>query len=66
MSLHLIGETLDKPRSHYRAEAGPLIQLMRGIYLDAGDDAEAGRGRNCIEFATRSQACRCDEEGQSP
>jgi hypothetical protein len=21
------------------------------------------RGRNCIEFATRSHACRCEEEG---
>ena len=37
MALHLVGETIDKTRSHYRAETGKLIQLMRGIYVDADD-----------------------------
>jgi serine/threonine-protein kinase HipA len=41
MSLHLVGETLDKARSHYLAESGKLVQLMRGIYADAGDDLDA-------------------------
>ncbi|MBN9463533.1 MAG: HipA domain-containing protein [Burkholderiales bacterium] len=40
MPLHLVGETIDKTRSHYLAETGKLVQLMRGIYVDAGDDVE--------------------------
>ena len=40
MALHLVGESIDKTRSHYLAEAGKIIQLMRGIYVDAGDDIE--------------------------
>ncbi|MGS0742571.1 hypothetical protein ACVBEF_12145 [Glaciimonas sp. GG7] len=35
MSLHLVGENIDKARSHYQAETGKLVQLMRGIYVDA-------------------------------
>jgi serine/threonine-protein kinase HipA len=41
MTLHLVGETLDKTRSHYGAETGKLIQLMRGIYVDQDDDIDA-------------------------
>ena len=41
MALHLVGETLDKARSHYRAETGKLVQLVRGIYADADDDLDA-------------------------
>lgn len=40
MPLHLVGETIDKTRSHYLAEKGSLVQLMRGIYVDAGDDID--------------------------
>jgi serine/threonine-protein kinase HipA len=40
MGLHLVGETIDKTKSHYRAERGQFVQLMRGIYVDAGDDAD--------------------------
>ena len=40
MSLHLVGETLDKGRGYYQAEAGKLIQLMRGIYVDVSDDID--------------------------
>lgn len=40
MPLHLVGETIDKTRSHYLAEAGKLVQLMRGIYVDAQDDID--------------------------
>ena len=40
MPLHLVGETLDKTRSHYLAETGKLVQLMRGIYVDATDDID--------------------------
>lgn len=40
MPLHLVGETIDKTRSHYLAETGKLVQLMRGIYVDANDDID--------------------------
>ena len=40
MPLHLVGETIDKTRSHYRAETGKLVQLMRGIYVDAAEDID--------------------------
>src|SRR5665213_2483273 len=40
MALHLVGETLNKTRSHYLAETGKLVQLMRGIYVDAADDID--------------------------
>jgi hypothetical protein len=29
MAFHLVGETFDKTRNHYRAETGKLIQFMR-------------------------------------
>lgn len=38
--LHLIGETVDAKRAHARAQAGELVQLVRGIYVDATDDVE--------------------------
>src|ERR1700759_2971511 len=41
MSIHFVGENLDKARGHYRAGTGKLIQLVRGIYADADDDVEA-------------------------
>jgi serine/threonine-protein kinase HipA len=51
MALHLVGETIDKTRSHYQAETGKLVQLMRGIYVDAGDDADATVLRHAIRIA---------------
>jgi serine/threonine-protein kinase HipA len=41
MPLHLVGETLDKTRGHYRAGTGKLVQLIRGVYVDADDDIDA-------------------------
>lgn len=40
MTIHLVGETIDKTRSHYLAETGKIVQLMRGIYVDAADDID--------------------------
>lgn len=40
VTLHLVGETIDKTRSHYLAGTGKLVQLMRGIYVDAQDDID--------------------------
>jgi len=51
MALHLVGETLDKTRSHYRAETGKLIQLMRGIYVDPDDDIDATVLRHAVRIA---------------
>ncbi len=41
MPIHLVGDTIDKSRSHYLADTGRLVQLMRGIYADAADDIDA-------------------------
>ena len=51
MALHLVGETLDKSRSHYRAETGKLVQLMRGIYVDPDDDIDATILRHAVRIA---------------
>lgn len=41
VAIHLVGETIDAKRVHQRAQAGELIQLVRGVYVDHGGDAEA-------------------------
>ncbi|MGH7023246.1 MAG: HipA domain-containing protein [Caulobacteraceae bacterium] len=41
MPIHFVGETIDKRRAHARAQGGSLMQLIRGVYVDAGDDIEA-------------------------
>src|SRR5262245_14271873 len=51
MPLHLVGQTLDKTRSHYQAETGRLLQLMRGIYVDAGDDVDASVLKHAVRIA---------------
>lgn len=51
MPLHLVGETIDKTRSHYQAQTGKLIKLMRGIYVDAGDDIEAMVLKHAVRIA---------------
>jgi serine/threonine-protein kinase HipA len=51
MALHLVGETIDKTRGHAQAGAGRLVQLMRGIYADAGDDIDALVLRHAVRIA---------------
>ena len=51
MAIHLVGETIDKTRSHAQAEAGRLVQLMRGIYVDAGDDIDLAVLRHAVRIA---------------
>ena len=51
MALHLVGETIDKARSHYLAETGKLVQLMRGIYVDAADDIDAAVLKHAVRIA---------------
>lgn len=40
MPLYLVGENIDKTRGFRQAEAGKLVQPMRGIYVDADDDID--------------------------
>lgn len=49
MSLHLVGLTIDRFRAHAAADAGTLINIARGVYVDAGDDAN----RVVLEHAVR-------------
>ena len=51
MLLYLVGENLDKARAHYQAETGRIVQLMRGIYVDADADADADVLRHAIRIA---------------
>jgi len=41
VAIHLVGETIDAKRVHQRAQAGELMQLVQGVYVDRGGDAEA-------------------------
>ena len=40
MALHLVGETLDRHRAFAGAQAGTLVSVFRGIYVDANDDID--------------------------
>jgi serine/threonine-protein kinase HipA len=51
MAIHLVGETLGKARAHYLAETGRLVQLMRGVYVDAGDNIDATVLRHAVRIA---------------
>ncbi|WP_428393395.1 HipA domain-containing protein [Lichenicoccus sp.] len=41
MTIHLVGETTDKRRAHAQAQAGDLVPIVRGVYVDADADIEA-------------------------
>ena len=49
--LYLIGENLDKTRAHYQAETGKIVQLMRGIYVDSGDNVDATVLQHAVRIA---------------
>ncbi len=51
MALYLVGENLDKTRSHYLAETGRIVQLMRGIYADVDDDIDATVLKHAVRIA---------------
>lgn len=40
MALHLVGETLDRHRAFAGVQAGTLVSVFRGIYVDANDDID--------------------------
>lgn len=51
MPLHLVGENIDKMRGHRQAEAGKLVQLMRGVYVDADDDIDQTVRTHAVRLA---------------
>lgn len=51
MSLYLVGENIDKTRSHYLSETGKLIQLMRGVYVQAGKNVDELVQRHSVRIA---------------
>jgi serine/threonine-protein kinase HipA len=51
MALYLVGENIDKTRSHYRAETGKLVQLVRGVYVDLDDDIDAMVLKHAVRIA---------------
>lgn len=40
MTIHLVGETIDAKQAHLRAQAGDLIQLVRGVYVVPDADVD--------------------------
>ena len=51
MAIHMVGETFDAKRAHQRAQAGEIIQLFRGVYVDHGIDADAAVLDHAIRIA---------------
>jgi serine/threonine-protein kinase HipA len=51
VALHLVGETINKARSHYLTQTGRLVRIMRGVYVDADDDADATVLRHAVRIA---------------
>lgn len=51
MALYLVGDNLDKTRSHYLSEKGRIVQVMRGIYADVDDDIDATVIKHAVRIA---------------
>jgi serine/threonine-protein kinase HipA len=51
MAIHLVGETIDAKRAHHRAQAGELIQLVRGVYVERDADAETAILDHAVRIA---------------
>lgn len=49
--IYLVGENIDAKRAHQRAQAGEIIQLVRGIYIDQDVDAEATIMAHAVRIA---------------
>ena len=41
MAIYLVGEMINAKRAHQCAQAGELVQLVRGIYVEQDVDADA-------------------------
>lgn len=51
MAIHLVGETIDAKGAHQRAQAGELVQLVRGIYVERDVDANAAILGHAVRIA---------------
>lgn len=51
MAIALVGETVDRRRAHAQAAAGELIQLVRGVYVQANVDIEAAVLTHAVRIA---------------
>ena len=51
MVLYLVGQTIDRARAHAAAQAGDLTRLLRGLYVDSGDDIDAVVLRHAVRIA---------------
>lgn len=51
MTILLVGETIDAKRAHQRAQAGELIQLVRGVYVDHDADVDAAILGHAVRIA---------------
>ena len=59
--LHLVGETIDARRAHYRARAGTLTPLVRGVYVGNDNDIETailGRAVRIARYLQPGLTCR--------
>lgn len=52
MALYLVGLNIDRQRGHAAAQAGDLVNVARGIYVDASDDANRVVMDHAIRIAT--------------
>lgn len=51
MAIHLVGETLDAKSAHLRAQAGDIVQLVRGVYVDHDVDVDTAVMSHAIRIA---------------
>lgn len=51
MTLYLVGENIDAQTAFRRGREGNLAQVIRGIYLEAGDDADATLRAHAVRIA---------------
>src|SRR5271166_4878164 len=51
MTIHLVGDTIDARQAHLRAQAGELIQLVRGVYADRAGDIETAILGHAVRIA---------------
>lgn len=51
MTILLVGETIDRRRAHVQATAGELIQLVRGVYVQANIDIDAAVLTHAVRIA---------------
>lgn len=52
MPIHFVGQSIDAKRAHLRAQEGSLVNLIRGIYVDADDDIGSTVLGHAVRIAT--------------